>query len=125
MSHRRHRAHRDGGSCYRHAPGPGAYPLAIGLPKTRAHFASGSWVFAMPPLNKPSQLTPDQFLDLPVVTPGIFPASQRPEGKAAIVIGVPVVSIDGDGLRVGLYGCFELAQVREREPEIVISITVC
>src|SRR5688572_18885670 len=71
-----------------------------------------------------SHLAPDQFSNLLVIAPGLFPASQCPEGKAAIVIGVPVMGIDGDGLRVGLYGCCELAEVGERESEIVVSVAV-
>src|SRR5262245_13498872 len=79
----------------------------------------------MPPLNKPLQLAPNQLLDLCIVTYGIFPAPQCPEGKGAIVIRVPVMGIDEDGLCIGLYGCFELPQIGEREPEIVVSVTVC
>src|SRR5439155_13544538 len=75
-------------------------------------------------LSLPGPLAPKQHLDLVVVTPSVVSASQRPEGKAPIVIRVPVVGIDGEGLGVGMHSRFELTQIRHREPEIVVCVPV-
>lgn len=71
-----------------------------------------------------SGLSLQEFLDPGVITLRLVCAPQGPQRQAAVVIDMPVIGINGEGLIVGFDSSAEVFQIGKGETKIVIGVAI-